>query len=111
MQDSADALSTHGGAGLDSTAMQLLNQQSKTCQKMLADEIDKLNDLVNAKSKEINRMFVPIVEKGMIGVYRKCAVESGQGSYKRMKEHMEQHVEGARQKYVTNSTRFIPDRC
>jgi len=62
-------------------------------QALLSGLASDVTTRINDEQREINREFVPVLVATMEPVYERCADESGRSSFKRMKEHMTQHVE------------------
>ncbi|RMZ67125.1 tat pathway signal sequence [Pyrenophora seminiperda CCB06] len=54
--------------------------------------ISRMNDL----QRNANRDFTPCIKKAMVDVYKQCTIDHGAGSFKRMRDYMENHVERER---------------
>lgn len=65
---------------------------------------------VNEQQRDINREFVPVVSGIMQTAYDQCNDESGQGSYKRMKGHMERFVERNKRTMFSKSCQGVKNR-
>jgi hypothetical protein len=57
--------------------------------------------------REANRDFTPTIATIMHSVYERCTDERGPGSYKRMKEHMTDHVERERHNMFRAAVRAV----
>lgn len=57
--------------------------------------------------REANRDFTPTIAGIMHTVYDACTAEYGPGSYKRMKEHMMNHVERERHRMFHDATKTV----
>ncbi|KAF2834718.1 hypothetical protein M501DRAFT_963774 [Patellaria atrata CBS 101060] len=65
-----------------------LSAYGQTFQEISAQALET----ISAIQREANRLFVPIVTAAMEPAYLYCSAESGTGCFKRMKEHMINHV-------------------
>ncbi|KAI4946501.1 hypothetical protein J4E91_007189 [Alternaria rosae] len=70
---------------------------------------------MNELQREANRDFSPCIAGIMHTVYDVCTEERGAGSYKRMKEHMENHVERERHRMfheaIATVNKHLNDMC
>lgn len=78
----------HGIARIDMLRMGLRNYEH-----VLNDASAATIAHVNERQREINRNFEPVITEIMQTAYEQCNDESGPGSYKRMKSHMEHFVD------------------
>ncbi|KAI8943413.1 hypothetical protein NX059_001425 [Plenodomus lindquistii] len=93
------------GVGLASLTM--LKTQINTYEQLYADLGTLLVTQMTELQREANRDFTPTIANIMHTVYYACAVESGPGSYKRMKEHMMNHIEQQRHQMFHNATKTV----
>ncbi|KAH9867685.1 hypothetical protein IAQ61_008279 [Plenodomus lingam] len=93
------------GVGLASLTM--LKTQIHTYEQLYADLGTHLVTQMNELQREANREFTPSIAGIMHAVYEACTVERGRGSYKRMKEHMMNHVERERHHMFHDATKTV----
>ncbi|KAL8858213.1 MAG: hypothetical protein Q9178_005225 [Gyalolechia marmorata] len=82
------------GTGLASLSM--LSHQISVYEQVMKDAAASTKDMIIAAQKDINREFIPVLERVMQPSYEWCEAESGSGQYKRMKAYMHDHVEANR---------------
>ena len=90
--------------------LHMLQQQIRVYDDIFKDLSNTMRDTINAQQKEINREFTPVIERAMGEAYTLCVEEHGSGSFKRMKEHMNAHVELERHTMFELSTEEIKYR-
>jgi hypothetical protein len=90
------------GVGLASLAA--LKTQIHTYEQLFADLNQVLITRMTELQREANRDFTPTIANIMHTVYDVCANEHGMGSFKRMKEHMTNHVDQYRQHMFHDAT-------
>ncbi|EAW12439.1 uncharacterized protein ACLA_064100 [Aspergillus clavatus NRRL 1] len=77
-------------------SLHLLSHQLHNYQELLKDICNENMATIVAQSKEINRMFQPVIGTALEPAYKTCVAERGIGSFMRMKATMAAHVEEAR---------------
>ena len=91
-----EAIRERANSGVSLVTLSMLGTQFTNYEQFLQDLevyiIDKMNEL----QREANRNFTPIVAEAMHDAYQQCVIDCGQGTYKRMKKYMEDHVERER---------------
>ncbi|KAI9785143.1 MAG: hypothetical protein M1839_000781 [Geoglossum umbratile] len=90
------------GVGIAGLAM--LVQQLHTYEAIFKDVVAISTDVINARQREINREFTPVIAVAMQTVYGLCENESGVGSFARMRSHMSNHVDHAKDIMFKKST-------
>jgi hypothetical protein len=95
--------------GASIAAFQMLKQQLPVYKETLKDASSVVKTEINVKQRDINREFVPTIAENMLAVYNTCLVESGPGSYNRMKTHMDRHVDNAKQTMYDDSTEGVQE--
>lgn len=66
------------GAGL--AGLHMLQQQIRVYEDILKDLSNTMRDTINAQQKEVNREFIPVIERAMAEAYKLCVDENGMGS-------------------------------
>jgi hypothetical protein len=84
-------------SGVGVTGIEMLQQQLGIYEAMFCNTADTVRDGMIKKQKDINRQFAPVITRSMEDGYDLCVAESGPGSFKRMKAHMENHVSTKKQ--------------
>ncbi|KAI0583441.1 Dynamin-N domain-containing protein [Pyrenophora tritici-repentis] len=79
-------------SGMSLAKISILKGQLTHYEQFLRDFGMDLINQMNELQREANRDFTPCVAMAMHDAYEYCAMEHGKGSYKRMKDHMEDHV-------------------
>ncbi|KIX00086.1 uncharacterized protein Z518_10223 [Rhinocladiella mackenziei CBS 650.93] len=79
--------------GVSIASFHMLKQQIPVYKEMLKDAMTEMRGRLSEKQREINREFEPQIKAHMMDTYEWCTRESGPGQYKRMRDHMERHVE------------------
>lgn len=101
------------GVGLAN--LSILKTQICTYEQLFKDLGTVLITQMTELQREANRDFTPTIGNSMHIAYQLCSDERGMGSYKRMKEHMLNHVDRARHEMFTNATatveRHLGDMC
>ena len=69
-----------------------------------------MRNQVNEAQREINREFTPVIKEAMGDAYQLCTDERGTGSYKRMKAHMQDHVETSREHMFSEACNQVRNR-
>jgi len=67
-------------------------------------------EIINTCQREVNREFTPVIAAKLLPAYRLCAAESGKGSFKRMKDQLEGHVELNKATMFADSINHIKDQ-
>ncbi|KAH7392794.1 hypothetical protein BKA66DRAFT_567533 [Pyrenochaeta sp. MPI-SDFR-AT-0127] len=93
--------------GVSLANLSILKTQVHTYEQLFKDLGIVLLTQMTELQREANRDFTPTIANIMHTVYDLCTVEHGQGSYKRMKEHMKNHVERERHKMFHAATRTV----
>ncbi|KAF1844626.1 uncharacterized protein K460DRAFT_282081 [Cucurbitaria berberidis CBS 394.84] len=93
--------------GVSLANLSILKTQIQTYEQLYKDLGAVLIEQMTALQREANRDFTPTIANIMHSVYDVCAFEHGQGSYKRMKEHMKNHVEHERHEMFYKATRTV----
>lgn len=88
----------------------MLRNQLQAYREVIKDASNKTKVDISTRQKDINREFVPVITLNMLPAYRYCTEERGTGSFKRMKAHMDMHVESTKQQMFTESTDDIRRR-
>ena len=83
-------------SGVSFVTLSMLKTQLTNYEQLLQNLEISIIDQVNELQREANRNFTPCVAEAMHDAYQQCIIERGQGSYKRMKQYMEDHVERER---------------
>ncbi|KAL6715665.1 hypothetical protein ACLMJK_006626 [Lecanora helva] len=78
--------------GSNIAGLSMLQHQVSTYESILKDLATSIREKINAAQKDINREFVPVIERVMITAYEECVAERGPGSFARMKAAMNSHV-------------------
>lgn len=78
-----------GAAG---AKMYLLQEQMQVYEREIQRICDASVESLNARQKEANREFRPVIESEMQPVYERCMGDGGTGVSKRRKGYMEEHV-------------------
>lgn len=94
---------SHGG----NPRLGMLAQQLNAYEAVFTDLAGKMVDLINERQRDINREFTPNVCTAMLFAYDVCANESGAGSFKRMKEHMNNHVLAQKDAMFQKATQVV----
>lgn len=95
--------------GSSIAGLSMLQHQISTYESILKDLSNSAKDTINTKQKDINREFVPVIERAMIMAYEQCVNESGTGSFARMKAHMNSHVAHERYTMFQESADNVKD--
>ncbi|OJJ50257.1 hypothetical protein ASPZODRAFT_128885 [Penicilliopsis zonata CBS 506.65] len=77
-------------------SLQMLSHQLENYRRLLHDLYDNSGKGIVLESREINRMFQPVIGEALNAAYYSCTAERGPGSFMRMKATMAEHVEKAR---------------
>ncbi|KAK3495154.1 Dynamin family-domain-containing protein [Neurospora hispaniola] len=95
----------------DSPSYDLVRNQTKTVAENLKDTIS-LRGKTSLKTGQKNaiRLLKPAVADMMRGQYQACSQESGLGSYKRMKDSMEEFIQTVAQHMFKAATDLVGDR-
>ena len=96
--------------GVGIAGLHMLQQQLTVYEDIFKDLAATTKEIINAQQKEINREFTPVIENAMLPAYNTCTMESGPGSYMRMKAAMTEHVERKRHIMFEDSTKEIRKR-
>jgi len=88
----------------------MLRNQLQAYREVIKDASNKTKNEISARQKDINREFVPVITLNMLPAYQHCTEERGQGSFKRMKTFMLQHVDSTKQTMFAESTDDIKRR-
>lgn len=83
--------------GTSVAQLSILTQQVRLCEQSIKDLAGEIQRVIIARQKDINREFVPVIQRAMDPSYAWCDAEVGAGQFKRMKAHMTEHVERNRQ--------------
>ena len=67
--------------GMGIASLHGLKQQLSVYENLLKDISKEATDTVSKTAKEINREFVPVVQREMSSVYNRCMEECGPGSF------------------------------
>ena len=78
------------GAGI--AGLSMLSHQVSVYEQILKDLATTTKDMIITRQKDINREFVPVIERAMEGSYDWCTAERGGGCFARMKAYMNSHV-------------------
>ncbi|KAF2031640.1 hypothetical protein EK21DRAFT_62781 [Setomelanomma holmii] len=90
--------------GVRLASLSALKTQIYTYEQLFADLNQVLVTLMTEQQREANRDFTPTIANIMHTVYDMCTTESGQGSFKRMKEHMSREVDRNRRYMFNDAT-------
>lgn len=82
--------------GFDLGSPSMLQTQIETYEELLGGLGTKLVAQMTELQREANRDFAPTIAEYMWNAYDMCVGENGKGSYKRMKDHMTDHVDHER---------------
>ena len=63
--------------GTGVAGLHMLNQQVGNYENLLKDLSTTVKDTINNNQKEINREFVPVIERAMEAAYEACVEERG----------------------------------
>jgi hypothetical protein len=74
-------------------AFQMLKRQLPIHKETLKDSMAEVRRFIQDKQRDINRKFEPQILDHMKPVYETCAAERGTGSFARMKNCMDRHIE------------------
>ncbi|KAL9103543.1 MAG: hypothetical protein Q9163_001421 [Psora crenata] len=96
------------GNGIASLSM--LTVQVGVYEQILKDLAVSAKHAVKARQKDINREFVPVVEKAMRQAYIICQEEHGTGSFSRMKAAMNSHVDERRHDMFQGSATHVKNQ-
>jgi GTPase SAR1 family protein len=94
-------------SGVGLANLSILKTQVSNYEQLFKDLGPTLIAQMNELQREANRDFTPCVANIMHTVYGVCSQESGQGCYKRMKEHMENHVKQERYRMFDEAIRTV----
>ncbi|KAK7545338.1 hypothetical protein IWX49DRAFT_500418 [Phyllosticta citricarpa] len=90
--------------GVSMARLNQLDSQLRNHEGFLNELVSAIVEMVNARQKEVNREFVPVVASAMEHAYQVAADERGTGSYARMKSYVTNHVS-------QNQDRMFRDAC
>lgn len=94
-------------AGVSLASLSILKTQLTNYEQFLQDLGTVLINQMNELQRDANRDFTPCVAMAMHDAYEYCAAEGGAGSYKRMKDHMEDHVERERHQMFDQAIKTV----
>ncbi|MCJ1284331.1 hypothetical protein MMC26_003662 [Xylographa opegraphella] len=100
-----DARARRTGASV--AGLHMLQQQLQVYGDIFKDLFATTKESIDNQQKDINREFVPVIEKAMAEAYEICTNERGSGSYARMKAAMNAHVERQRHTMFADSTKEV----
>ncbi|ESZ90745.1 hypothetical protein SBOR_8879 [Sclerotinia borealis F-4128] len=103
-----EARSRKNGAGIAGLAM--LSQQLRTYEATFSILTTEMVEAINSLQREANREFVPVVAQKLASAYDWCAKEVGAGQFKRMKDHMHNHIDQSRHAMFTESCDEVKTR-
>jgi hypothetical protein len=102
-------------SGVGLASLSILKTQVCNYEQLFKDLGTALIAQMNELQRHANRDFSPCIATIMHTVYDVCTEERGAGSYKRMKEHMEHHVEQERHmmfhKAIATVNKHLDDMC
>ncbi|OHF02935.1 hypothetical protein CORC01_01693 [Colletotrichum orchidophilum] len=96
--------------GADYNGINMLSTQLRAHTARLREIPGTLHIVIQELQREASRGFHPVVQHEMQPAYDICVAESGTGSYARMKTHMVNHVETAREAIFRHSTDSVKER-
>ncbi|KAL1795846.1 hypothetical protein ACET3X_006070 [Alternaria dauci] len=82
--------------GVSLANLSVLKTQIDNFEQLFKDLGGTLLTQMTELQREANRDFTPCIASNMLTAYDACTEEYGKGSYKRMKEHMANHVDRVR---------------
>ncbi|MCJ1384792.1 hypothetical protein MMC17_007910 [Xylographa soralifera] len=103
-----DARARKTGASV--AGLHMLQQQLQVYEDIFKDLSATTKESIDNQQKDINREFVPVIEKAMAEAYEVCTNERGSGSYARMKTAMNAHVERQKHRMFEDSTNEVQQR-
>ncbi|KAI4958590.1 hypothetical protein J4E86_004194 [Alternaria arbusti] len=102
-------------SGVGLANLSILKTQVCNYEQLFKDLGVTLITQMNELQREANRDFSPCIAGIMHDVYDVCTEERGAGSYKRMKQHMEDHVERERHRMfheaIATVNKHLDDMC
>ncbi|KAL9124079.1 MAG: hypothetical protein Q9217_006557 [Psora testacea] len=87
--------------------LSMLSQQVGVYEQILKDLAVSAKDMTQARQKDINREFVPVVAQAMQEAYTICQEEYGPGCFARMKAVMNSHVAHKRHAIFQDSVNHV----
>ncbi|QSZ34344.1 hypothetical protein DSL72_005935 [Monilinia vaccinii-corymbosi] len=103
-----EARSLKNGTGIAGLA--ILAQQLRTYEATFSILATEMLEAINTLQREANREFVPVVAKRLASAYTWCANEVGEGQFKRIKEHMHNHIDQSRHTMFAESCDEVKTR-
>ncbi|MCJ1400989.1 hypothetical protein MMC11_004200 [Xylographa trunciseda] len=103
-----DARSRKIGASV--AGLHMLQHQLQVYEDIFKDLAATAKESVDTQQKDINREFVPVIERAMAEAYDICTNERGPGSYARMKAAMNAHVERRKHTMFEDSTNEVQQK-
>ncbi|KAK5950264.1 hypothetical protein OHC33_008733 [Knufia fluminis] len=88
----------------------MLRNQLQAYREVIKDASNRTKVEISTRQKDCNREFVPVITLNMLPAYQLCTDEHGKGSFRRMKTHMDQHVDTIKQTMFAASTDEIKRR-
>ncbi|EED18159.1 conserved hypothetical protein [Talaromyces stipitatus ATCC 10500] len=88
-------------------SIHMLSQQLRVYQQSVKELFNQQALDISAQSKDINRMFEPVIVESMIPAYTSCVEERGPGSFMRMKATMSSHVSDNRDSMFEKSVDVV----
>jgi hypothetical protein len=85
---------------IPSESTDVLNTQHDNFEAMLAELVKTTLSHIKMKQREINREFAPVIREAMETVYNTIMNEKGDGCLKRMRRHMQEHVNHEKERYM-----------
>ncbi|KAI4649500.1 hypothetical protein J4E93_003820 [Alternaria ventricosa] len=102
-------------SGVGLANLSILKTQVCNYEQLFKDLGVTLITQMNELQREANRDFSPCIAGIMHSIYDACTEERGAGSYKRMKQHMENHVERERHRMfheaIATVNKHLKDMC
>ena len=89
--------------GVTDGGLRLLQRQIGGFSTILKAHATTVQEAIRSEQKNINREFVPVIQKALIPVYAACAKDHGTGSFARMKSAMDAHIKDNRYSMFQNS--------
>lgn len=96
--------------GMGVASLHVLSGQLNTYGDVFKGAAMDITAQINLTQREINREFTPIIASMMATAYDYCALESGPGSFARMKNGMEEHVQSVHRTMFERSTTEVKQR-
>ncbi|PBP27375.1 hypothetical protein BUE80_DR001561 [Diplocarpon rosae] len=90
-------------AGSGAARIALLGDQLKNYETIFATMSQRMIETINDHQREANRAFTPVIARNLATAYQWCTQISGPGQFKKMKSHMEDHIDSAKETMFSES--------